>query len=729
EKDGNEICRVEGDGKLTIAGGSAITVRATEIAFKQAQSEKGGTIKVELKVKNPQDIYNVNISLINQNGSGYLSDDIDQSFVVSGDKVIITCNLPKAIQTGEYLFDEITVYQKGGTVLRYNSLYKEYYNDASGQYLLDTEGLGSKCYIKGSKTLRILSDGDEETPVLKSVKVLTPVVNKPGVIKVQVVAEDNRNISKIRMFLAPNQERKFTGDGTITGINSVYVKSFTGTAKQRTITALFTVSSQTSVKELIFHQIEITDGSGNVVIYNGELVDGERYSIKHDTGGYFVTSGIDGYTDIYYGTSPICIKEEFDIALQMGLSNTKLVSSIKNMKDGGTAKIPVSSPGIAKKELFDAIKGTSKTLIFYKNNYQWIFNGKDIKSPKDVHLDIDFRVVKGDDYGSKEKMVQIDFYKNGTLPGKANIRIKSDYTFNMFALTDSIYLYYNNEKKNELQLENGSKTALVLDDSDKWLRFDITHNSQFMATKGKLANTKSRVMKTGTIYTSKAYNCKFKVTGFKTLAYYKPLKKTIKTLNIPYNIKINGVQYSVTAILKNALANCSKLTTVKSIGNVQKIGEKAFYKCTALKKWDFNSRVVEIGKSAFEGCSSLKSFCVGLETKAIGARAFSGCKKLKKIQMAGPVKTIGGQAFKGCSSLTKIKIPASTEKIGGKAFYNCGKLKQITVLTTSLTTKKVGAYAFKGIAKNAKITVPKKKKAAYKKLFIKKGAPKTIKIK
>ena len=92
EKDGTEICRVEGDGKLTIAGGSAITVRATEIAFKQAQSEKGGTIKVELKVKNPQDIYNVNISLINQNGSGYLSDDIDQSFVVSGDIVIITCN-------------------------------------------------------------------------------------------------------------------------------------------------------------------------------------------------------------------------------------------------------------------------------------------------------------------------------------------------------------------------------------------------------------------------------------------------------------------------------------------------------------------------------------------------------------------------------------------------------------------------------------------------------------
>ena len=62
-------------------------------------------------------------------------------------------------------------------------------------------------------------------------------------------------------------------------------------------------------------------------------------------------------------------------------------------------------------------------------------------------------------------------------------------------------------------------------------------------------------------------------------------------------------------------------------------------------------------------------------------------------------------------------------------FYKCAKLKSIVIKTTKLTTKNVGKNAFKGIYKKATIKVPAKKLKAYKTLLIKKGAPKTAKIK
>ena len=67
--------------------------------------------------------------------------------------------------------------------------------------------------------------------------------------------------------------------------------------------------------------------------------------------------------------------------------------------------------------------------------------------------------------------------------------------------------------------------------------------------------------------------------------------------------------------------------------------------------------------------------------------------------------------------------------IGAKAFYKCAKLKSITIKTTKLTTKTVGANAFKGVYKKATVKVPAKKLKAYKTLLVKKGLPKTAKVK
>ena len=93
------------------------------------------------------------------------------------------------------------------------------------------------------------------------------------------------------------------------------------------------------------------------------------------------------------------------------------------------------------------------------------------------------------------------------------------------------------------------------------------------------------------------------------------------------------------------------------------------------------------------------------------------------------VTAIKENAFKGLKKLAKVVIGANVKTIGKNAFLNCKKLKTITIKTTKLTTKTVGANAFKGVYKKATVKVPAKKLKAYRTLLVKKGLPKTAKVK
>ena len=61
-------------------------------------------------------------------------------------------------------------------------------------------------------------------------------------------------------------------------------------------------------------------------------------------------------------------------------------------------------------------------------------------------------------------------------------------------------------------------------------------------------------------------------------------KKKAKTVVIPKTVKVDGVNYKVTAIAEKAFAGNKKLKTVVIGADIEKIGEKAFYKCVNLKK-------------------------------------------------------------------------------------------------------------------------------------------------
>ncbi|MCI5501023.1 MAG: leucine-rich repeat domain-containing protein [Lachnospiraceae bacterium] len=105
---------------------------------------------------------------------------------------------------------------------------------------------------------------------------------------------------------------------------------------------------------------------------------------------------------------------------------------------------------------------------------------------------------------------------------------------------------------------------------------------------------------------------------------------------------------------------------------------------------------------------------------------------LSKVKISGKnynVTEISKNAFKDNKKVTKIVLPAGIKKIGANAFSGCEKLKVIEIKSKYLTTKTLDAKAFKGIKRGTVIKVPKSKLKEYKKLFIKKGLSKKVKIK
>lgn len=129
-------------------------------------------------------------------------------------------------------------------------------------------------------------------------------------------------------------------------------------------------------------------------------------------------------------------------------------------------------------------------------------------------------------------------------------------------------------------------------------------------------------VKEGASYT--VSSAKYKVTSVKnkTVTYYGPTKKTVKTVTIGKTVKIKGTTYKITQIANNALANCKKLKKVTIGTNITKIGKKAFYKDAKLK-----SIIVKTKKLKSVGSQALK----GIYKKAVIKVPASKLKKYKKL--------------------------------------------------------------------------------------------------
>lgn len=104
-------------------------------------------------------------------------------------------------------------------------------------------------------------------------------------------------------------------------------------------------------------------------------------------------------------------------------------------------------------------------------------------------------------------------------------------------------------------------------------------------------------------------------------------------VNIPEQISVEGVSYSVTSIGTSAFNKCSGLTSVTIPNSVTIIGSGAFYDCSGLTSVTIPNSVTSIGEYAFKGCYGLTSVTIGNSVTSIGDKTFENCYNLNTLYL------------------------------------------------------------------------------------------------
>ena len=151
---------------------------------------------------------------------------------------------------------------------------------------------------------------------------------------------------------------------------------------------------------------------------------------------------------------------------------------------------------------------------------------------------------------------------------------------------------------------------------------------------------------------------------------------TYVNVEIPEKIKRNGVEYNVTSISKQALANNTKIQSIKIPNSITSIDEEAFFKCSELRNVEFGNNIQSIGAFAFSQCKALVNITLPESLKSLPLGIFYQCTNLYSIELPQSITSISEKAFYGDNQLVYFTAK-KLNKIGDKAFEGCTSFKYV----------------------------------------------------
>ncbi len=166
--------------------------------------------------------------------------------------------------------------------------------------------------------------------------------------------------------------------------------------------------------------------------------------------------------------------------------NGDIKTNIMDLDDSAIITVIADRQTLIQKGLFEAIKGTQRTLIINYEESEWVFHGKDIQEPKNIDVslfisDITTKNFKGSFVGNiPEKSKLLTFSNNGELPGKVLIRLKSMELDKVFG-EEQLYIYYYAPDEDSLE-----KVAMEIQKDYGYYEFYIHHNSDYILTTTEL---------------------------------------------------------------------------------------------------------------------------------------------------------------------------------------------------------------------------------------------------
>lgn len=164
---------------------------------------------------------------------------------------------------------------------------------------------------------------------------------------------------------------------------------------------------------------------------------------------------------------------------------TNIIAKLASINPNIIITIDANKDPIIKSDVFNAIKGSNKTILIKYNDNEWVFNGNDIKELKNV--DVSLNIIKTND-SDKNDLTQmlktgliLNFPSNGELPGKTLVRIKATEAIIKYLGEKPAYVYYYDETGKKLD-----KVAIEINlTEDGYYEFYINHNSTYILTTEK----------------------------------------------------------------------------------------------------------------------------------------------------------------------------------------------------------------------------------------------------
>lgn len=358
------------------------------------------------------------------------------------------------IAEGTYKLADIIVYDKNGEYIRYTNkkevadkdeetLYNQYetvsfnIKEPTGDELNDVNFVLNKFTLKNK----------------------TAAIGKPASLDIKYSYEDTKKKLKSMylIFRDSNKKRTFTS-----AVKSLYNNPY------------FIVASSADLGTYKLDGIGITfeakDGTENTIILNA-------------------TSNGGKYNNIFNQTIEVTEKEDDSILyLSAEELDNEIYQKIINSNEE-TVIIDADNYTIIPSKIFDLIKENTKKLVIRYNENEWIFNGVDIKTAKDINVLINFYQMNASDISENlkkalnEETVIIDFPNNGKLPGDVLIRLKNSEIIDKLN-GEKYYIYYVDNDNGKLK-----KVALEVEKTaDGYIEFYINHNSKYLISSTEITD-------------------------------------------------------------------------------------------------------------------------------------------------------------------------------------------------------------------------------------------------
>ena len=323
---------------------------------------------------------------------------------------------------------------------------------------------------------------DTLAPVLNHVS-FQQSITKPGVLtlSMDIIEESTGLVSVNGLF--------YSEAGSLQNIN--FYADWSNSPKFSGIHQIdVPISSKITSGKYYLRDIWLGDENGNQRYYYYNDFSGNE---SQDPGFQWIDSTpSDSYyvdIDVNNGSNSLTVMDEFNVDLHASITNSSITSQLNSLPEGTTAMINFNNNNhTIKKEWFEAIKGKDKTIVLSNDGIQWIFNGKTVTTSKDVDCLVDITQEYFSEYGGTENSLKIVFASNGTLPGPATVRLKSDYLSNIYRISQQLFLYYIKE---DASLQQEGNATYILDGEDHWCELSLTHNSSFIVSGQKLSLTQT----------------------------------------------------------------------------------------------------------------------------------------------------------------------------------------------------------------------------------------------